>query len=153
MKVIAYQTHYEIEDYDIGDCYELEKQFKTFDEVNFTEDFYYRYDNRSRILYIPRGFDKTKLESLLHVPVINSGTCNTHLRTVFNMKLGPRYQVQKESIRFLLGKDEYKYTTKDGKIYMGSNETYILDYDKVYNGEQKNHEFIQGYHPENSANN
>ena len=67
MKVIAYQTHYEIEDYDIGDCYELEKQFKTFDEVNFTEDFYYRYDNRSRILYIPRGFDKTKLESLLHV--------------------------------------------------------------------------------------
>ena len=35
MKVIAYQTHYEIEDYDIGDCYELEKQFKTFDEVKF----------------------------------------------------------------------------------------------------------------------
>lgn len=130
MKVIAYQTHYEIEDYDIGDCYELEKQFKTFDEVNFTEDFYYRYDNRSRILYIPRGFDKTKLESLLHVPVINSGTCNTHLRTVFNMKLGPRYQVQKESIRFLLGKDEYKYTTKASQLVLslpgGVGKTYCM---------------------------
>ena len=52
-----------------------------------------------------------------------------------------------------LAPNKYRYTTKDGKIYMGSNETYILDYDKVYNGEQKNHEFIQGYHPENSANN
>ena len=130
MKITAYQTHYEIEDYEIGDCYELEKQFKIFNDVNFKEDLYYRYDDRSRILYIPRGFDKTKLESLLHVPVIDAGICNTHLRTVFNMKLGPRYQVQKESIRFLLGKDEYKYTSKASQLVLslpgGVGKTYCM---------------------------
>ena len=105
MKITAYQTHYEIEDYDIGDCYELEKQFKIFDDVNFTEDFYYHYDDRARVLYIPRGFDKTKLESLLRVPVVDAGICNPHLRTVFNMKLGPRYQVQKESSSLIYHKN------------------------------------------------
>lgn len=130
MKITAYQTHYEIEDYDIGDCYELEKQFKIFDDVNFTEDFYYHYDDRARVLYIPRGFDKTKLESLLRVPVVDAGICNPHLRTVFNMKLGPRYQVQKESIRFLLGKDEYKYTGKASQLVLslpgGVGKTYCM---------------------------
>lgn len=110
MNIYAYNTHYKITDYRLGSHYnDLEKMLSIYDETRHKRDTKFYYNEDTRELYIPRGFDEKTLSDLLDRPINYMSADARPKRISFTMKLPPRDDVQKESIRFLTGKDEYAY--------------------------------------------
>lgn len=109
MEIYAYNTHYEVTNYNLGSHYELEKQLSTYDEIYHKRDDKFYYDDETKTLYLPRGFDDAKLSDILKRPINYVDLKTKPKRISFSMITPPRNDVQKESIRFLTGKDEYSY--------------------------------------------
>ena len=127
--IYAYYTHYEIVNYDMGDCPLLEKMFSIYDNVYHKLTYYCYYDKEKKILYLPRGLDNNKLYDLTGKPIMNYvGEASRFDKVSFSMKLTPRDDVQKESIRYLLGKNEYAHTAGAPQLILaligGGGKTY-----------------------------
>lgn len=128
MIIYAYNTHYKIFNYDMGDCKGLENALSTWDPVYFKRTYYCHYDEKNRILYVPGAFDETKLRELTGKLVMGDRKETTYDKIYFTMKCQPRDAVQKESIRFLLGKNEYDFTRTASQLVLaligGGGKTY-----------------------------
>lgn len=117
MAIKAYQTHYEISDYTLGDCKELENQLSIFDNVNYKLTTYFKYDLDTKTLYVPRGYDESKL--ITWFGEIEYGIkSNVYQSTHFNLVYKPRNITQREAIRFLIGRDEYEYTKNVSQLVL-----------------------------------
>lgn len=123
-------THMIIPNYDLGDCEELEKQLSTWDKICYRFNpigFYY--DEEKKELRIPRGLDVSYIERKFpNKPLEFSYTPDPYDKVVFTLKTMPKSDIQKKSIAFLLGEEDFKYTKKysqqslnldtgDGKTY------------------------------------
>jgi superfamily II DNA or RNA helicase len=120
-----------INNYNLGDSPRLENFFSIYDKLRhtrFPKACYY--DEKNKRMYLPRGIDVYFIEGLFG--------CNAHLiskcdpyRTVepIRIKHLPRDDVQKEAIRFILGKDEYSYTKAKSQLSVnlnpGAGKTYL----------------------------
>lgn len=128
IKICAYNTHYALENYELGDSRELEKDLSVWNGTYFRADPYYYYDAESKTLYIPKGYDASKLHDFINKPIHFIDTCNPYNKATFSMKVAPRNDVQKESIRFLIGKEEYAYTLNNPQLVLslpgGGGKTY-----------------------------
>lgn len=110
MKIYAYNTHYEITEYLIGMSRTLENNLTLHDYDGYQHTPKYHYDRNNHVLYVPRGYDEDLLSKQLGDRPIEYIKDYTKPRKVsFSMTKPPRNDVQKESIRFLTGKEEYDY--------------------------------------------
>ena len=122
----SYPTHYEVLNYKEGTCPKLENDLSYWVQERFTRNKYYYIENNT--LYIAGGYDDTKLREYLDRPINFKDTVNPRKRLVFSMKFQPRNDIQREAIRFLLGKDEYRYTMNMSQLVLslsgGGGKTY-----------------------------
>ena len=115
-KIDAFYTHYKIYDYHKGDCFQLERDLSTYDEIYHKYDNKYYIDEENHILYVPRGYDPLLLQDYFKRGI---GTPKNNVnvqKSIFTMRVSPRDDIQRESIRFLLGKDEFKRTLKASQL-------------------------------------
>ena len=104
----AYNTRYEIHNYELGDIPKLEKEFSLWDDVYHRAIPKYHYDEEKKILFLPRGYDYIRLETYIGKPLVYKKECNPRRKVTFPIMSPPRNEVQKEAVRFLSGFEEYK---------------------------------------------
>lgn len=127
-KIYCYNTHYEIMDYTLGDCEKLERSLSIWDKVRHRLDPKFYYDEESRILYVPGGYDPNLLEEYFKT-FIDFKKCSTRKKKViFSIWSTPRNGAQKEAVRFLAGKNEYAHIYSDTQQVLsmppGEGKTY-----------------------------
>lgn len=107
-RVYAYNTHYEIYDYNLGDWPEMERALTYWDRPTFTSFPKYLYDKVNHLMFIPRGFDPVLIEQWNGKPITYVDN-DSHVEHVgFTMKKDPKDSDQEKAIRFLVGLDEFK---------------------------------------------
>lgn len=104
----AFNTRYELHHYDLGDIPKLENEFSIWDDLYHRKIPKFHYDEDLRILFIPRGYDYLKLEAYIGKPITYKKESNPRKKITFPIMSPPRNDVQKESVRFLSGNEEYK---------------------------------------------
>lgn len=108
-KIIVYRTHIEINDYDLGDCPQVEKTFSVYDMT--THRRYPKgmiYDKERRVLMLPRGIDIGYLERIFQSePVVNASVDPVGDIGQVMLKYKPRDDIQKEAIKFMLSAGKY----------------------------------------------
>ena len=121
-----------INNYEFGDCTKIENFFRLYDKERHC--FYYKglyYDKENKKLYLPRGLDIWYLENLFNEKA-------TVYRNKYNkfdkyddiyIKYLPRDDVQKKTLRFMLGKGEYNSNAAKSQLSVnlntGKGKTYV----------------------------
>lgn len=127
-KIYAYNTHYEILDYNLGDFPKLEKDFSLWDDITHSVIPKYHYDSEKCILYIPRGYDPNILSDHFKVFIDFTKEHTSMKKVKFSLKSFPRNAAQKEAVRFLSGKNEYSHMYTDTQQVLsmppGDGKTY-----------------------------
>lgn len=130
-KIILKQSSIVVKNYIMGMCPTLEEYFTQFDKV--TKTFYFQglyYDMNKQELILPRGMNVLLLERLLGC----TATYDKHfdefqVNNNLKIKYPPRNNVQREALRFLLGKEEYSNTANASQYCLnldtGAGKTYI----------------------------
>lgn len=130
-KIILKHTSIHITDYTLGDCPTLEGYFTLYDPVThsqYTKGIIYDEDNK--ILILPRGLDIYILERLLNAEAeidysYNEFDCVEPIM----IKMLPRDEGQKQTLRFALGEGEYKHNKRKSQICINNNtgtgKTYV----------------------------
>lgn len=131
LEAYAYNSRFEIHNYDIGDLPQLEKEMSLWDDINFKPLPKYFYDEENRILYIPRGYDFFKLENMIGKSIVYKKEANERKKASFTMNTPPKkgYEdIQKESVRFLAGLEEYSKMKGESQLVLslppGTGKTY-----------------------------
>lgn len=131
-KIIVTNTAIIVNDYNIGDCVRLENSFRSYDPV--THSYYYLaiyYDEKNRRLYLPRGIDLWFVEKCLdcRAKVLMNGYVKYAKFNDIFIKCLPRDDVQKETLRFMIGKQDYcqmaNRTQLSVNLFTGKGKTYV----------------------------
>lgn len=122
MRIIVKYSHIEVHDYDIGTSPALERYFIAWKPMGESEHLAIWYDKDTRILYLPRGIDIWFVERCLNLEAEIDDECQPFKR-VEPVKLlyMPRNDVQKESLRFLVGKGEYSNIRNKSQLLLNLN--------------------------------
>lgn len=129
-KINVFHTHTEINDYNPGDCEPLEKMLSIWDSSTFKlSTIGFSYDEKDRRLRIPRGVELSMLEHWFGVapnPIYSPDEYDSMSMRITTM---PKDDTQRESIAFLIGEGEYRYTQKYSQLLLnlapGAGKTYI----------------------------
>ena len=130
-KIIVKHTRIEVNNYDLGDCPKLEYFFSIYDPIYHTT--YYKgmeYIEEEKKLILPRGIDVFWLENILNDQAKVDYKYDK-FQNMGDIMLGelPRDTVQKEALRFILGKGEYIYTDRKSQLCVnlntGKGKTYV----------------------------
>lgn len=143
-KIDVYNTAIIINDYKMGDYPVLENYFKIRVPVTKTYSTYryfgIHYDEKEKKLYLPRGIDIWMVEKIL------KEEANIHVNEYnkydkydgFKIKNLPRDDVQKQALRFMLGKEEYRHTAGKSQLSVnlntGKGKTYLAISTIVFSG-------------------
>ena len=99
-----------VQDYDLGDCPGLERNFMVWDPVTHSQQVLgMYYSSNTRTLYIPRGLDIWKVKQYLglnHHEIIAPSKYES--TGVIKMKNKPRDDEQEETLKFMIGLDQYE---------------------------------------------
>jgi hypothetical protein len=112
-----------IDDYELGQCRELERNFMVYDPVAHTYDrFGMWYDEDMGRLYLPRGLDVWKIKQYLKQEIVYKEKPND-FQTIDNMmlKYKPRDEQQKEALRFMVGVNEYEANASEPQLSVNLN--------------------------------
>lgn len=131
-KIVVKQTSIIIKDYCIGDCGVIENYFLYEDYMThkiLSQGMYY--DRETRDLYLPRGLDIDYIEYLFHAKAVYDDTVDPYTKFTDEVKATylPKDDRQKETLRFILGIDEYekvKYASQVSvNLEPGAGKTYL----------------------------
>lgn len=131
-KIIVRQTSIAITNYTLGDCTTLENYFLYEDYMTNTllsQGMYYDKDNS--VLYIPRGLDISYIEYLFKSKAAYDNRVDPYSKFTgsVNATYLPKDDRQKETLRFILGIDEYekiKYEPQASiNLEPGAGKTYL----------------------------
>lgn len=121
-----------INDYNLGDCEKLEGYFKSWDPITHSNFFIgLHYDEDNKKLYLPRGIDIWLVEQLLDfkAELMVNGYYRFKRFSDMYMKYKPRDDVQKETLRFMIGVQEYTDNQKRSQLSVnlstGKGKTYV----------------------------
>lgn len=139
-KIEVKRTSIVINDYVMGDCVSVEKQFRLFDPLTHT--VYYKgmkYDEKNKTLTLPRSVDYTWLERVFDcVAYINNASDPYEKVPDVYIKSLPRDDVQKEAFRFTIGINEYKHMADCPRQMLaldtGKGKTYVAIGTFAYTG-------------------
>lgn len=118
-KIIVKNTCIIINDYELGDAPNLEKQFTIFDKLTFTVSYFgLYYDTELKRLFLPRGIDIWFVEKQLESKAFIDKNSDRYLSTTQDLMISklPRDDNQKEALRFILGKNEYSITKQHSQL-------------------------------------
>lgn len=130
-KIVIRHTSIVINNYHPGDCIRLEDYFTLRDRVTHSD--YVKgliYDDIRKQLILPRGLDIDILENLFNTTAVVDYNYDPY-ETVppILMKCVPRDDAQKKTLRFALGRGEYRHNQERSQICVnnntGSGKTYI----------------------------
>lgn len=99
-----------IKDYNLGDCPELEKNFKVYDPLYHKFNILGMYYSPSTsTLYIPRGVDIWKIKQYLHEKdhIVDNPDKFEETGNI-KIKYKPRDAEQEEALKFMIGLDPYR---------------------------------------------
>ena len=122
-RIIVRNSCIVIDDYDLGDCPELERNFMVYDPVTHSSDrFGMYYDSGDRKLYLPRGIDLWKIKQYFKTTVAHKEPPNTYMRTdKILLKTKPRDDNQREALRFMIGVEEYAGNMDEPQLSVNLN--------------------------------
>ena len=125
------RSNLQVTDYTWNDSPSLEYKFSVYDIL--THSYYYKgisYDESKKILYLPRGMDiqlvqrYTKSTAIIDKEIDPWSTAGK-----VYIKYLPKNDVQKQTIRFILGMGEYEYTRPYSQLCInlmtGKGKTYV----------------------------
>lgn len=129
-RIIVKHSSVIIENYNLGDCYQLEKMLSIYDDLYHKIKPYYYYDEENKELRIPRGVNIPYLESFFKVPVKTIYECDEYDKVSYKLKTFPRNELQQKSISFLIGENEFAYTKQQSQLALnldtGDGKTYSV---------------------------
>lgn len=140
-KIIVKNTCIKITDYEFGSYPNLEKYFMMYNPT--THQYYYEglyYDKKEKVLYLPRGIDVYFVEKCLETSAIVERNMSDEydMYDDIYLKALPRDDIQKEALRFTIGKAEYKDTAYKSQLqvnlHTGKGKTYIAIATSAYLG-------------------
>ena len=123
VKIVVKNSCICIENYILGSCYSLEKNFFVYNPVTHSSDVLgMYYSSKSNILYIPKGLDLDKIKKYLNYPPCVFEKPDPFLDTgKINMKFKPRDEEQKEALKFMIGLGEYKDNLYQSQLSVNLN--------------------------------
>mgnify|MGYP002862583223 CR=1 FL=1 len=139
-KIVIKHSRIEINDYDLGDCPNLEYIFSVWDPVYhaaFPKAI--EYDEEKRQLRLPRGIDIGYLKDLFFCEPTVSKVPDPYVITdPIKVKYLPKDQRQLEILKFILGQEQYKYTSTKSQLSVnsstGSGKTFVTVASICYSG-------------------
>lgn len=128
-KIRVKHTAIEISNYNMGDSTALEKKLSIWDERRFKYIPYgYMYDEESKKLLIPRGVDINYVERLFDTLADFDYEPDPYDKVSIKLKVMPRDDIQRKSIAFLIGENDFEYTKKYAQLLLnlptGEGKTY-----------------------------
>ena len=131
-KIVVYHNKIVINNYTSGDIPALERLFDIYDKnTHMYKTVGAIYDRVNKTYTIPRGIDINKIESIVGSYAFYE---NGHIKAKSNsnqilIKFPPKDEKQALALKFLTGKDEYKYTKKYNQLFLalntGAGKTYL----------------------------
>ena len=130
-KIVLYNTRIDIHGYEIGDCEELESSLCVWNQIYFRlEPRGLQYNEKEKILSVPRGIDVNFLVSKLKCPVHTDTNYNKFDKVNLKLKYEPRNDIQIKSLAFLTGEGKFKYTQEYSQLSLnldtGDGKTYCV---------------------------
>ena len=130
-KIVLYNTRIDIHGYEIGDCEELESSLCVWNQIYFRlEPRGLQYNEKEKILSVPRGIDVNFLVSKLKLPVHTDTNYNKFDKVNLKLKYEPRNDIQIKSLAFLTGEGKFKYTQEYSQLSLnldtGDGKTYCV---------------------------
>lgn len=130
-KIVLYNTRIDIHGYEIGDCEELESSLCVWNQIYFRlEPRGLQYNEKEKILSVPRGIDVNFLVSKLKLPVYTDTNYNKFDKVNLKLKYEPRNDIQIKSLAFLTGGGKFKYTQEYSQLSLnldtGDGKTYCV---------------------------
>lgn len=130
-KIVLKHSRIEINNYDLGDCPNLEYTFSLWDPIRHQR--YYKaieYNEEEEKLIIPRGVDIGYLKNLFYCEPIVDYKCDEFVNTnQIPIKYLTRDERQAEILKFILGQGKYEYTRTKSQLCInattGSGKTFI----------------------------
>lgn len=135
----AYNSHYELINYNMGDCKKIEYDLSIFENKPYPKKTeYYYYDKNAKILYVPRGYDASRIAEQTGRPITFMPFEAPKNKYHFTVGNPPKDEYQQEMIRFLAALGEYQnlistsqqvlsIPTRSGKTYCTIAATSILE--------------------------
>ena len=139
-KIVIKHSRIEINNYEMGDSPRLEYTFSVWDPI--THRSYAKgieYDQEKKQLRIPRGVDIEYIRNMFACEPIVDKNCDPHIETEpISIKYLARDERQISIMKFILGLDEYKYTSSKSQLSCnsttGSGKTYVTIAAMCYSG-------------------
>lgn len=130
-KIVLYNTRIDIHGYNIGDCEELENSLCVWNPVYFRmEPRALQYNEKEKILSVPRGIDVNFLVKKLKAPVHTDRNYNDYEKVNLKLHYEPRNDIQIKSLAFLTGEGKFKYTQEYSQLSLnldtGDGKTYCV---------------------------
>lgn len=110
-----------ITDYNLGDCFYIEKSLSYWDKVYFRHVPYFIYNEERRELRLPRGIDIIRLQKFYNKSANLIKECDPYQEVSFKLKVEPRDNIQKKAISFLLGIGDFYYTNTHSQLSLNLN--------------------------------
>lgn len=122
-KIVLKHSSIIINNYNIGDCPRLENYFRIYDMI--THSYYYKgieYIPEEKKLILPRGLDVYFLERLFNEKAIVDTKCDPYeIIDEIRIKYLPRDDVQKEALKFMVGKQPYHENMNKSQLSVNLN--------------------------------
>ena len=122
-KIIVRNSAIVVENYQYGDCIELERNFQIYDPIRHRYDTIGMYfDNENQRLYLPRGLDLWKVKQYLDNPPTYIEKYDSYdMMDGVLIKYKPRDNEQKEALRFMIGVNEYTSNEREPQLSVNLN--------------------------------
>ena len=122
-KIIVKNSCICIDDYVLGSCPSLERNFMVYDPITHSSNVLgMYYSSKQNRLYIPKGLDIGVIKHYLHTRDATYEKPDPFLDTGrIRMKFKPRDEVQKEALQFMIGLGDYKDNLYQSQLSVNLN--------------------------------
>ena len=139
-KIVLKHSHIEINNYDLGDCPKLEYIFSIWDpnyHASFPKGI--EYIEEKKQLRLPRGIDIGYIKDLFMCePVVDKNPDPYIMVDPIPIKYLTKDERQAEILKFILGKDQYRYTLSKSQLSVnsgtGSGKTFLTVASMCFSG-------------------
>jgi predicted RNase H-related nuclease YkuK (DUF458 family) len=139
-KIVLKHSRIEINNYESGDCPQIEYIFSIWDPVyHISRPKAIEYDEENKKLILPRGIDVSYVINMfLEEPYVDKN-CDEYVNTPpLAIKYLTRDDRQMEILKFLIGRDKYSFTRSKSQLSVnsttGSGKTFITVAAVCYTG-------------------
>lgn len=121
-KIEVRHTSIVINNYEMGDCKQLEYYFSKWNRITFSVSYIgIYYDEQNKRLFLPRGIDIPFVENHVHANAVLVARPDPYDKINIRLKSLPRDDVQREALMFMLGEGKYRYNKEKSQLSVNLN--------------------------------